>query len=81
LIFDQTTLCNYEKSLSFLEVWRTQIDLDERGRTDKLDRAMINVIYHKLSDNETILSEIYFNLSKEFDKPEEYCKMAILHAG
>lgn len=73
------------KSLKILEVWKVQISLDERQRTDSLDANKIDMIYQYLSKTELLMCLCYrlfaSNYNKaDFNKAENHIEKSLTYA-
>lgn len=79
----QKALYYYEKSLSLLEPWRIQIDLERScpiKSLHELDNIDINHIYYKLSYSEIYSSEVHNRLNN-YDEASKHCEIAFSHAS
>lgn len=68
-----------KKSLSILEYWRIQLDLDATKRIDRLDDRKCNMIYKFSSSFECTLGEINISLVM-YDEVGAHCNRAISFA-
>jgi hypothetical protein len=70
----------YKKSISLLEPWRVQLDLDGNGWTDNLNKDQISDVYFKFSKTEVQLSDCHNKLDN-YDKATDSIDVALFHVS